>query len=72
MSVENLLTRLEDVDGDSFSCENLDYLGFGESEVVHSEGDTEGGGEYTEAVRYFPQLDTSPITEPTGIMIIRL
>lgn len=56
MRVEKIIQTLKDSREKSmeYLSDDLNKL-LGESELVHEEGNSEGGGEYSELVRYFKE-----------------
>lgn len=58
MEANNIIEALRNSGEESMEwlSDTLNEL-LGESELVHEEGNTEGGGEYSELVRYFKEHD---------------
>lgn len=57
MTATEIIEKLKEFSGRDFAYEFDNREGFGKAEIVHEEGDTEGGGDYSCVVRYFEEHD---------------
>lgn len=53
MTATEIIEKLKGFSGDDFAYKFDNREGFGKAEIVHEQGDTQGGGDYSCVVRYF-------------------